>query len=88
MYDEKHIFIGENMTVSTIIRTICLVVALINQCLVSKGISTLPFLDEDIEQIVTLAITTVTALIAWWKNNSVTLNAIQADKYLDKLNGV
>ena len=29
--------------------------------------------------------TIVTAIIAWWKNNSFTQEAIEADKYLDQL---
>lgn len=66
----------------TIIRTICLVLALINQILVMSGHSVLPIEDETVEIIVTNVATLITALAAWWKNNSFTQKAIEADKQL------
>lgn len=66
----------------TIVRTICLVLALANQILVMSGHSVLPIQDETIEIIVTNVATLVTAIAAWWKNNSFTQKAIAADKEL------
>ena len=66
----------------TIVRTICLVLALINQVLVMSGHSVLPIQDETVEIIVTNVATLITALVAWWKNNSFTQKAIEADKQL------
>lgn len=66
----------------TIVRTICLVLALINQVLVMSGHSILPIEDEAVEAIVTNVATIVTAVAAWWKNNSFTQKAIAADKEL------
>ena len=66
----------------TIVRTICLVLALINQVLVISGHSVLPIEDEAVEAIVTNIATIVTAVVAWWKNNSFTQKAIAADKEL------
>lgn len=66
----------------TIVRTICLVLALINQVLVMSGHSILPIEDEAVEAIVTNIATIVTAVAAWWKNNSFTQKAIAADKEL------
>lgn len=66
----------------TIIRTICLVLALVNQILVMSGHSVLPIEDETVEIIVTNVATLITALAAWWKNNSFTQKAIEADKQL------
>lgn len=66
----------------TIVRTICLVLALINQVLVMSGHSVLPIEDEAVEAIVTNIATIVTAVAAWWKNNSFTQKAIAADKEL------
>lgn len=66
----------------TIVRTICLVVALANQILVMSGHSVLPIQDETVEIIVTNVATLVTAIAAWWKNNSFTQKALEADKQL------
>lgn len=66
----------------TIVRTICLVLALINQVLVMSGHSVLPIEDAAVEAIVTNIFTIVTAVAAWWKNNSFTQKAIAADKEL------
>ena len=38
-----------------------------------------------VEQLVTAGITTIAALVAWWKNNSFTKEAIAADKEYDRL---
>ena len=38
-----------------------------------------------VEQLVTAGITTVAALISWWKNNSFTAAAVAADGYLAQL---
>lgn len=66
----------------TIIRTVLLVIALVNQVLVSTGHSVLPFDDATVTNIVTLGFTVVTGALAWWKNNSFTQKAIEADKTL------
>ena len=70
----------------TIIRTAVLVIALINQILAICGKDTLPLYESDIVQIITLVATIASSLWAWWKNNSFTQNAIEADKYKDRLN--
>lgn len=38
-----------------------------------------------VEQLVTAGITTVAALISWWKNNSFTAAAVAADSYMARL---
>ncbi len=70
----------EKVTVSTIIRTVCLALALLNQCLSIAGCSPLPIEDETVSQVISLAATVITSLVAWWKNNSFTQKAIRADK--------
>ena len=70
----------------TIIRTVVVAVALINQILAICGKDTLPIYESDIVQIITLVATIASSLWAWWKNNSFTQNAIEADKYKDRLN--
>lgn len=63
-----------------IIRTVILAVALLNQLLVSAGYSPLPIDDEGIELMISTGFTAVAAIVAWWKNNSITRKARQADK--------
>lgn len=74
-----------NIKTDTIIRTIVLLLALINQILVTTGHSVIPISDEQITEIITLIVTIGASLWAWWKNNSFTKSAIEADKYLDEL---
>lgn len=74
-----------NITAGTIARTAVLLLALTNQMLSAMGKSPLPIESTTVEQLVTAGITTVAALIAWWKNNSFTREAIMADKEYDRL---
>ena len=72
-----------HISAGTIARTACLLLALTNQVLSACGKPVLPIESATVEQLVTAGITTVAALVAWWKNNSFTVAAIQADKYLE-----
>ena len=69
----------------TVIRTIVLVVAIINQVLAIAGKDTLPLYESDIAQVVTLAVTVASSLWAWWKNNSFTQAAVEADDVLETI---
>ena len=71
--------------IDTIIRTVVLIVALVNQGLTMAGINILPITDEQISEIITLVFTVGAALWAWWKNNSFTPKALEADAYLEDL---
>lgn len=77
----------ENTKISTetIIRTVVLVIALINQSLTATGKNPLPFADETVYEAVSLVVTIAASLWGWWKNNSFTQNAIKADAYLAEL---
>lgn len=75
------------MKKETLIRTVILIYALVNQILTYKGHSILPIGEEQVTELTSIAFTIVTALVAWWKNNSFTAEAIEADKYLAKLRG-
>ena len=70
----------------TVIRTVVLIVALLNQIFAICGKDTLPVYESDIAQLVTLLVTIGSALWAWWRNNSFTYNALKADEYLEQLN--
>lgn len=65
----------------TIIRTVILIIALINQALTITGHSVLPISNEQITEFITFVVTAGASLWAWWKNNSFTQKAIKADEY-------
>lgn len=73
------------ISTDTIARTICLAFALINQALAIFGKEVLPFTNDEIYQTVSLVATLITSLIAWWKNNSFTSAAIEADRLMESL---
>lgn len=70
---------------ATIARTVVLVVALINQVLTMGGYNPLPWANEAVYEGVTAALTVAASLAAWWKNNSFTQAAIEADEKLKEL---
>ena len=70
------------ISAGTIGRTVCLALALINQFLILFGKGTIPFAEDDIYQFVSMLFTAVTTVVAWWKNNSFTKEAIEADMML------
>lgn len=74
------------ISAATLARTACLLLALTNQVLSACGKPVLPIESDTVEQLVTAGITTVAALVAWWKNNSFSTNAIRADQYMKDLN--
>lgn len=69
----------------TIIRTIILVVSLVNMALTYFGKNPLPFAEEEIYGFFSMLFTAVASIWAWWKNNSFSKNAIKADEFLKKL---
>lgn len=84
---KAHISTYNKPTISagTVARTAALLLALTNQVLSALGKPVLPIESTTVEQLVTAGITTVTALVAWWKNNSFTPAALEADKTFDRL---
>lgn len=76
---------NNNVKTDTIVRTICLALALLNQILSATGHSPLPITDRQVEVMVTTTITIAMAVWNWWKNNSFTPAAIEADKLMKKL---
>lgn len=73
------------VTMSTILRTIVLLLVILNQVLTSIGKNPLPWSEEEMYQGLSAAATAVAALIAWWKNNSFTKEARAADQYMKSL---
>ena len=87
MGNNMEIMNEDKLTVKTqtVIRTICLIIALINQLLILCGKGRIPFTEDEIYQTVSYIALGVIALWNWWKNNSFTKKAIAADKYMETL---
>lgn len=73
------------ISAGTIIRTICLILALVNLTLETFGKNVIPISDEQVSELVTLIFTIVTSLVAFWKNNSFTKEAIIADDLMHEM---
>ena len=71
-----------NISAGTIARTIVLIVALVNTLLTAFEKNPLPFSDDELYAFVFPVITVIVSLVAWWKNNSFTKKAIEADAIL------
>lgn len=69
----------------TIARTIVLFIALVNQVLAIAGKEVFPITEDQVYQVVSLAVTIGASVWAWWENNSFTKYAIEADKFFDEL---
>lgn len=67
------------MSTQTLIRTLVLVLALVNQILCSMGMSPLPIAEEELEALLSTLFTTIAAVWAWWKNNSISESAKAGD---------
>lgn len=70
-----------------LVRLAVLMVLFINQTLILFGWSPLPFSEEQIYEGVSSVALVVIAIWTWWKNNSVTKEAEEADQYLRELKG-
>ena len=79
----KNIFKAlKTVTLSTWIRTALMIVAVINMILEICGLNILPISDEQVSTVVTYVFTIIVFVINWWKNNSFTIAAQEADKLL------
>ncbi len=74
----------KGVSVQTWVRTAILLMALINQALVIFGITSKEFEPEEWTQYASYALTAVTAIWSWWKNNSFTEKAQEADNLINK----
>lgn len=69
----------------TIVRTIMLVLALVNMALQHFGIDVIKVDESQVLSLVEILIELAVIIVAFWKNNSFTEKAIQADKFLQTL---
>ena len=71
---------------ATVVRCALLIIALVNMALATLGIVPEEFVgDTKTYEVGSYVITAVIGLIAAWKNNSFTPEAIQADEYMKSL---
>lgn len=70
---------------ATLARTAVLALALINQVLSACGKPLLPIDNAQLEQMISTGFTVGAALAAWWKNNSFTPEAIEADAFMARM---
>lgn len=70
------------VSAGTIARTLCLCLALVNQILTATGHSIINVSNDDINTLISTGFTVVSAVIAWWKNNSFTQSALKADEVM------
>lgn len=73
------------VSVGTISRTIALVVTLANTLLTAIGKNPFPWSENEVYNGVSTAATIIATAAAWWKNNSFTQEAINADKFMKEL---
>jgi SPP1 family holin len=76
-----------NLSKGTVIRTIVLGLALINQLLIACGKSPIDIGEEEITLLVSTIATIASAVWAWWKNNSFTKEAQVADELIKEMKG-
>lgn len=69
----------------TVIRTVLLVLALVNQVLCALDLSPIPYSESALYDWLSLGFTAAMAIWSWWKNNSFTRAAREADAYLEEL---
>ena len=75
----------KGVTVQTWARTIVLLLALVSQLCVILGKRTEAIDIEQWQEYVTYALTVGASIVAWWKNNSFTQNALKADEFMKEL---
>lgn len=75
----------KKISAGTLTRTAVLGLALTNQLLSAAGKPLLPIDNAQLEQMISTGVTIGAALAAWWKNNSFTPEAIEADAFMARM---
>lgn len=71
--------------VGAVARLVVLLVAIINQICTILGLYTLPAMNENTSQLISLVLVVASALYGYWMNNSWTDNAKFGDQIMDAL---
>lgn len=69
----------------TIVRTVLLVVVIINLILKQFGLDLIEVTENEILTVIETFIEIAVIIVSFWKNNSYTQNAIKADEFLRQL---
>lgn len=77
-----------NVKLDSIVRTVVLLITLLNQVLTSYGHGFFSFSDEELNTTVTVVLTCLVSIWTWWKNNSFTQQAIVADDLKNDLKAI
>ena len=72
------------MTVA-IVRLVVMLILMINQILIAKGWTPLPYEEEQIYAFVNGVAMVTVGLWAWYKNNNITKNAQKAQEFKEQL---
>lgn len=75
----------KEVTPETWARTIFLIVSLVNQFLQIYGKEIIPWSESQIYTAITYICTAIAAILTWWKNNSFSTSAQQADAVMHTL---
>ena len=75
----------KNISKGTIIRSIALILSVVNYILTAKNMNPLPFGETEVYEFFSMIFMGASTIWAWWKNNSFTKEAIRADKLLKDL---
>lgn len=70
---------------ATVIRTVVLALALLNQVLSTVGTWPVGWEDSALGKVCTITCTTSAVLWSWWKNNSFTQAALTADEIMKQI---
>lgn len=75
----------KNVSKTTIVRTIALIVSIVNYILTAKGKNPIPFSETAVYDVISTIFLWGSSIAAWWKNNSFTYEAITADKLMNDM---
>jgi SPP1 family holin len=75
-----------SITKGTIIRTIMMVIVIINLVLEKCGIDIINVDESSVGMFVEMTVEIAAIAASWWYNNSLTENAKKADEFLESLN--
>ena len=68
-----------------IVRLVVMLILMINQILISKGWTPLPYDEEELFEYINGAALFIVGVWTWWKNNNITKNAQKAQDYKNNL---
>ena len=75
----------KNISKGTIVRSIALILSVVNYILTAKNMNPLPFGETEVYEFFSMIFMSASTIWAWWKNNSFTKEAIRADNLLKNL---